>query len=162
MPLTGAGQVRLDPVPGFNFAVTLLDSSDLLAVMLSALQLQAAAGFSECSGLDTALDVEEYREGGNNGGVLLFPTRVTWTHIRLRRGVTVSRDLWQWHADFAAGAGRRRDGLVALFDSRRQPVKTWSFRRGLPVRYVGPVLNATQSQVAVEEIEIAHEGLSLM
>ena len=161
MALTGVTQLRVDPVMNYNFAVTLLESSDLLFSVLSALQLSAAGGFSECSGLDTTLEVEEYKEGGNNGAILKFPTRVTWANIKLKRGVTVSNELWDWHYQFAAGFGTRRDGLIVLFDSERQPVRTWTFRRGLPVKYAGPAMNASQGQVAVEEMEIAHEGLFL-
>jgi phage tail-like protein len=51
---------------------------------------------------------------------------------------------------------------VTLLDELRNPVKVWAFKRGLPVKWTGPSLNATQSQVAVEELEIAHEGLTLM
>jgi phage tail-like protein len=120
------------------------------------------AGFSECSGLELALDIEEYKEGGNNGTVLRFPTRAKWTNLRLKRGIALSDDLWQWHYGFVQGTGTRRDGVVTLLDEQHNPVKAWSFKRGIPVKWTGPTLNATQSQVAFEEIEIAHEGMTLL
>jgi len=49
-----------------------------------------------------------------------------------------------------------------LLDEQQNPVKAWRFKRGLPVRYVGPAMNAAQSQIAIEELEIGHEGLKLM
>jgi phage tail-like protein len=121
-----------------------------------------AAGFSECSGLELALDIEEYKEGGNNGTVLRFPTSSKWTNLRLKRGIALSDDLWLWHYGFVQGTGMRRDGVVTLLDEQQNPVKAWSFKRGLPVKWTGPSLNATQSQVAFEEIEIAHEGMTLL
>jgi phage tail-like protein len=153
---------RIDPVLSYNFSVTLLDSSSLLTTALSSIQLAAAGGFSECSGLETTLDVEEYKEGGNNGAILKFPTRVTWANIHLKRGVTLSEDLWQWHYDFANGLGRRRDGIITLQDDLHNPMKIWTFSRGLPVKWAGSAFNAATSQVAIEELEIAHEGLQLM
>jgi phage tail-like protein len=152
---------RVDPVRGYNFAITLADSADLLAFVLTANNMKAAGGFSECSGLETTLDTEDYKEGGNNGKVLKFPTRVTWANLRLRRGVTFNDDLWRWHYDFAIGFGRRREGVIVLQDDAHKPLRVWTFTRGLPVKWVGPSLNASQSQVAVEEIEIAHEGLAM-
>jgi phage tail-like protein len=121
-----------------------------------------AAGFSECTGLELALDIEEYKEGGNNGTVLRFPTRAKWTNLRLKRGIALSDDLWQWHYGFVQGTGARRDGVVTLLDEQQNPVKVWLFKRGIPVKWTGPSLNATQSQVAFEEIEIAHEGMTLL
>jgi phage tail-like protein len=161
MALQNSQQPRIDPLRGYNFIVSIVDSSSILAAALSAIQPAAVAGFSECSGLETTLDVEEYKEGGNNGTVLRFPTRVTWAHLRLRRGVALSDDLFNWHHDFVLGFGKRRDGVVILQDDQHNPVKVWTFTRGLPVKYTGPSLNATQSQVAIEEMEIAHEGLQL-
>jgi phage tail-like protein len=121
-----------------------------------------AGGFSECTGLEIGLDAEEYKEGGNNGKSLRFPSRVKWTNIKLKRGLALSDDLWLWHYGFVEGTVARRDGVVTLLDEQLNPVKVWAFKRGLPVRWTGPSLNAMQSQVAIEELEIAHEGLVLM
>jgi phage tail-like protein len=152
---------RQDPFRGYNFLVALVDSSSAMAFVISALRSLAHAGFSECSGLEMSLDIEEYREGGNNGTVLRFPTRVKWSNLRLKRGVTFADDLWQWHYDFSRGKVKRRDGIVVLQDERHNPAKVWSFTRGLPIKWTGPVFNAAQSQVVIEELEIAHEGLKV-
>src|SRR5262249_40018614 len=119
----------------------------------------ALGGFSECSGLDMSLEVEEYREGGRNSEVLQFPTRVRWGKVTLKKGFASSGELWNWHYSFAEGRGKRRDGVIALMNQLHIPVQAWYFRRGLPVRYTAPQLHAYQNQVAVESIEIAHEGL---
>ena len=160
MALGGTG-IRNDPFRGYNFLVTLIDSSSSLLTVLSAIQNVALAGFSECSGLEMDLDVEEYKEGGSNGTILKFPTRVKYANIRLRRGLTSADNLWRWHYDFVEGKGKRRDGVIVLQDDLHIPARVWSFSRGLPVKWLGPTLNAAESRVAVEELEIAHEGLKL-
>jgi phage tail-like protein len=148
-----------DPFRGFNFVVGLVDTSSFLSFLGSALGSIAQAGFSECSGLDMSLDVEEYKEGGNNGTVLKFPSRVKWGNLRLKRGITFDNDLWLWHYNFSQGTGTRRDGMIALQDERHNLAIVWTFTHALPVKWTGPSFNAGQSQVAFEEIEIAHEGL---
>jgi phage tail-like protein len=154
---------RHDPALNHNFVIALLDSTSALAPFapppLAGILDGAAGGFSECSGLELTMQPEEYKEGGNNGAVLKFATRVTWANVVLKRGATSSTDLWDWHFSFVEGHGKRRDGVIVLLDAARSPVQAWYFRRGLPVKYTGPTLNAAQSNVAIEAIEIAHEGI---
>jgi phage tail-like protein len=157
----GPTGVRIDPVGGYNFLVTLVDSAQPLTTALAAIQNVALGGFSECSGLDMTMQPEEHREGGRNDAVLRFASRVTWANIRLRRGVALSDDLWNWQYSFAEGRGTPRDGLIVLQNELHVPLKAWSFTKGLPVRYAGPTLDAAQGRVAIEELEIAHHGLRL-
>ncbi|MBK6325167.1 MAG: phage tail protein [Chloroflexi bacterium] len=152
---------RRDPLRAYNFIVTFVDASSQLSVTLRSIGSSAAAGFSECSGLDMTLETAEWKEGGNNGTVLKFPTRTSYSPIRLKRGVTFDQSLWDWYYSFVRGEGQRRDGLIVLQDDDRKPVKIWQFRRGLPTKFTGPTLNASQNQVAIEELEITHEGLEL-
>ena len=154
-----AQAVRVDPYRAFNFLITLVDSASAPGTALTSKQSRPAGGFSECSGLEMSMDIEEYKEGGNNGLTLRFPTRVKWANLRLKRGVAVADDLWLWHYGFVQGKVVRRDGVLTLQDEQQNPVKVWSFARGLPVKWTGPSLNASQNQVAIEELEIAHEGL---
>jgi phage tail-like protein len=150
---------RQDPVLGFNFTISLVETGSAAAAVQVSVGLPPKSGFSECSGLEVTLQPDSYPEGGNNGTVLKFPGRAVWSNLRLRHGIT-SPDLWRWHLDFVEGRGKRRDGVITLQDEQGNAVRAWRFRRGLPVRWVGPALNAQQSQIAVEEIEIAHEGLT--
>lgn len=153
--------VRHDPPLNHNFIISLVDSTSSLALgfALDLTGLVPAAGFSECTGLEMAMQPEEYKEGGRNGAVLRFPSRVTWSNLTLKKGAGLSAELWNWQYGFAIGAGRRRDGVVALLDAEGVPCCLWFFRRGLPVKYTGPALNAAQNTVAIESIEIAHEGI---
>jgi phage tail-like protein len=154
---------RNDPLLNHNFVISLLDSTSALSPAappaLTAILDGAAGGFSECSGLELTMQAEEYREGGNNAAVLKFASRASWSNVTLKRGVSGNPDLWDWYFSFIEGRGKRRDGVIVLLDESRQPRQAWYFRRGLPVKYSGPSLNATQNSVAIEAIEIAHEGL---
>jgi len=102
--------------------------------------------------------VEEYSEGGENRYVHKFPTRMTYANIVLKRGITFSQDLWKWHYDYANGKGKRLDGVITLLDESQEPVQNWAFQGGLPLKWSGPTLNAAQSAVAVETLEIIHQG----
>jgi phage tail-like protein len=148
-----------DPVLGFNFTISMADTASAGAFVQAAFGRPPQGGFAECSGLEVAIPAESYAEGGNNGTLLKFRGRATWTNLRLKRGVVTSADLWRWHNDFIEGGGTRRDGVITLLDERGGSVRAWRFFRALPVGWRGPAMNAMQAQVAVEEIEIAHEGL---
>lgn len=158
-----APALRSDPVLNHNFVVSLLDTSSVLATVGSALVSTlldvVVGGFSECQGLEASMKIEEWNEGGNNGTVLKFPGRVSWSNITLKRGVAANSSLWDWFYGFARGHGKRRDGVIALLNERLAPSNIWYFRRGLPLKYSGPQMNATQNNVAIESIEIAHEGI---
>lgn len=147
------------PVTGMNFTVRLIETASPISAVLSSILPASDTGFSECTGLEATMSVDEHPEGGRNTGVLKFPGRVRHPSIRLRRGVTSSLDLWQWHEDFLRGRGRRRDGIIELHNDAGTVIRSWRFQRGIPTRWAGPPVNALGSQIAVEEVEIAHEGL---
>ncbi|MBI1205829.1 MAG: hypothetical protein GC191_00925 [Azospirillum sp.] len=143
----------------YNFTVSLVDSGSAGALVQITVGRPPDAGFSECSGLEVVLQAETYAEGGNNGTTLKFPGRANWTNLKLKHGIVTNDDLWRWHLDFLEGKGKRRDGVITLSDDGGNTIRSWRFVRGLPVRWSGPPLNAQQSQIAFEEIEIAHDGL---
>jgi len=163
---------RRDPLMGFNFTVSLLPSPDsgngaaVGTMVLTTSGIRATAGFSEASGLEMRMQVEEYSAGGLNGTVLKFPGRVSWSNIVLKRGVVArldpldKSDLWTWFKGYLDGKGQRRDGVITLNDNSHQAKRAWAFRRGLPLRWVGPSFDATRNAVAVETLEIAHEGIT--
>jgi len=158
---------REDPPLGFNFAINLMDSASstgaaITTIAINTLTDNIDAGFNECSGLEMSLDVEEYQEGGNNSTVLKFPTRMQWGKLVMKKGILKSSDLWDWLYGFAEGKVVRKDGLITLLGEKGLAHTVWKFKRGLPVKYSGPQLNAQQNAVAFESIEIEHEGLELL
>ena len=153
---------RIDPLPAFNFIIVLLNtSSTFTKIKSSALDL-AIGGFRQCSGLESTLETETYLEGGINNRVHQFPSRLTYSNIVLERGMSLGDGLWLWHKEFIEGKGTRRDGFITLMNEGRLPIKTWTFKNGLPVKWSGPTLNAQDSAISIETLEIAHEQLDLM
>lgn len=155
------GALIATPLPAFNFYISLIDDSSAFTSVVSGASSVLLGGFSECSGLDASLSVEEYQEGGVNDRVHKFPTRSTFSNLTLKRGVGLGEDLWLWYESFLNGEGKRRNGLIALANEARVPIKVWSFERGIPIKWTGPSLNAGNSSLAFESIEIAHEKLTL-
>jgi phage tail-like protein len=154
--------LRIDPLGVFNFYLTLIDTSNVVGTLITAAMNYKVAGFSECSGLEATVEVIDYKEGGLNDYVHKFPTRASHANVTLKHGVIyLFDDLWSWHYEFVQGRGKRKDGLIVLLDEAKKPAKVWKFRRGVPMKWVGPALNAAQSNAAIESLEIAHEGLLL-
>lgn len=157
-----SGTLRIDPVGAFNFYITLIDSTNVLGTVITAVLSYAVAGFSECSGLDATVETLEYREGGENTYVHHFATRATHSNLTLRHGlIYLYDDLWTWHYSWVQGTGKRKDGLIVLMDDARNAAKIWKFKGGIPTKWIGPALNASQSSVAFEALEIAHQGLEM-
>ena len=128
-------------------------------------------GFAECSGLDVEAEVRDLSEGGRNDGVVRRVGRAKPSTITLKRGMFVpapggraDRALWDWLRGMVTGElpVPRYDGHVEVLDpTGTRVVAHWSFDRGLPLKVAGPALNAKTGEVAVEELQIAHEGLRL-
>lgn len=139
------------------------------------------AGFSEVSGLEAQVEVEEYQEGGENAFTHRLPTRVTHPNLVLRRGF-VDAQLWTWFyrttravdvrkpaggegenegAEESAPPGVQRCHVaVVLCDPAGADVCRWGFADAYPVRWEGPGLQADQGAVAVEAVELTHEGVT--
>lgn len=138
---------------------------DPLASYTFCLEIQGLteATFREGAGFDSEQEVIESREVGKGGVVFIkkLPGALKWSNITLRRGVTDSLDLWKWRKKVADGdiEGARMDGSIVIYNPKLQEVARYNFRRGWPNKWKGPDMNATANEVAVEEIEIAHEGL---
>ena len=136
---------RDDPYKAFNFRVEI----DGVAL----------AAFSEVSGLESETDVIEYRTGTESNSVRKLPGLTKHANIVLRRGVTQDPELWNWRKTVEDGQVDRRNGSIVLLDDDRTEVLRWNFVHGWISKWVGPTLNAKGNEVAIETIEIAHEGL---
>jgi phage tail-like protein len=121
----------------------------------------ALAGFSEVSGLESETEVIEYRTGGESNTVRKLPGLTKHGNIVLRRGVTQDAELWNWRKTVEDGKVDRRNGSIVLLDDDRTEILRWNFSNGWISKWAGPTLNAKGNKVAIETIEIAHEGLTL-
>lgn len=150
-----------DPLVGYRFLVTLDPADAYLPPAQAALvTLVAAGGFEEVSGLGADLEVLGYAEGGQNDFMHQLPVRHSWNRISLKRGLVRDPGLWFWYqAGLTQSLGARRDGAILLLMPSGVPAVAWIFRAGLAAKWSGPQLSATQAAIAVESIEIAHQGL---
>jgi phage tail-like protein len=139
-------QQRHDPYKNFNFRVE-IDGI-------------ASAEFSEASGLESETVVIDYRTGGERI-TRKRPGLTKFGNVVLRRGITQNADLWNWRQTVVEGRVERKNGSVIVLDDDGTEVVRWNFRNGWIAKWVGPSFNAASSDVAIETIEIAHEGLEL-
>jgi len=116
-------------------------------------------GFREASGLDSSTDVVLYREGNDP----LTPRKLTglnkYSNITLKWGSGPDTELWQWRTKTVEGNTERKNGSICLLDVTGQEKVRWNFKLGWPVQWVGPSLNSTATDVAIETLVIAHEGV---
>ena len=120
-------------------------------------------GFSEVSGLNITHEVVDYREGNSPvDASIKIPGRTSFENIILKRGIVKGdNDFFNWMKTKQNSQIERRDILIKLLDESHAPIMTWKVRRAFPVKYSGPQLQARSSEVAIEIIEIAHEGIEI-
>jgi phage tail-like protein len=142
---TGA---RNDPYRGFNFRLE-VDGLTL-------------ASFSEASGLVAEGDPVDYREGADMvNSVRKLAGLRKYQNITLKRGYTQNKELWAWYRNIANGDDDRRNGAVVLMDEAHRDVLRWNFRNAWLNKVEGPSFNATGNEVAMESVELCHEGLDI-
>lgn len=135
---------RKDPYRGFRFRV---EFDQVLH-----------GGFSRVKGLVRETKFESRREGGLNEFEHKLATQTTYGNLTLERGL-VDEYLWSWHEDVIEGNIQRKTITIALHDEADQEVWRWLIERAFPVKWTATDLDAGVGQVAVESVELAHEGI---
>ena len=120
------------------------------------------ASFSDCDGLEMTMDVKTIREGGNNGKQLRLTGPVNFGLLTLKRGMTASFDLWHWFDKMLTDTSLRADAEVVLFaaDGTAERAR-FVLSRCVPVKLKAPALSAKDGMVAIEELQLAYESMSL-
>ena len=146
---------RVDPYRNFNFLVEIDGITQ--------------AGFSDCSGFGASTDPIEYREGNENPGTdpktaRKLPGVTKFPNITLKWGLTDSRELYDWYRDVSKGkdlekSKLRKNGSIVLMDLEGQEKLRWNFRNAWPAKWDGPDFTAKGNDVAIETLELAHEGI---
>lgn len=138
-PTTGRFFILLGPVPDF--------------------------AFHECSGLAFRLETENYAEGGS-GRNFFFPKHVENENIVFSRGLVFGPgwiQLRRWRESMLdGGPPLQMNGVIVMQNDLGVPICFWRFKNGFPVRWTGPTLKPGSTDLAVEELEIAHEGLKVI
>lgn len=125
---------------------------------------QPVGRFTEVDGLQIELEVESYTEGGNNEFVHQFASRLNWPNLTFKRGVTNDDALLAWF-DASVGTHTLRDeavergtAAVTLLGSNGQRLRTWNLYDAMPVRWSGPTLANSATEIPTEELEVTHHG----
>lgn len=120
-------------------------------------------GFTEVSGLNIIHEVVDYREGSSPAdSSIKIPGRTKFDNIILKRGIVKGDiDFFNWMKTKHNSTIERRDIVIKLLDEKHVPIMTWKVRSAFPAKYIGPDLRASGNEVAIESIEIAHEGIEI-
>jgi phage tail-like protein len=142
-----ATDTRNDPFRGFNFRVE-IDGI-------------GTGAFSEVSGLTADGDAVDYREGTDAiNNVRKLTGLRKFVPLVFKRGYIKDAELWQWYERIAGGQDDRRNGSVILCNEQQKDVMRWNFENAWVNKIEGPSLKASGNEVAVESMELVHEGLS--
>ncbi len=134
------------PLPGFHFTVEWAGER---------------VGFSEVSGLTQEIQVIEYRDGASpEYSPLKMPGIPKLGNVTLKRGIVKGdNDFANWLSTVKMNTVERRDLVISLLNEAHEPTMVWKIQNAFPVKVEGPALKATGNEVAIESIEIAHEGM---
>jgi phage tail-like protein len=125
---------------------------------------EAAGFFKEVDGIGSENEVVTHTTSDAQGKSMVqkYPGQLKWNNITLKRGVDSNNALWTWRQQVINGqiTEARKDGTIQVLDWTGSPIVTYNFVRAWPCRYSAPGLSAGGNEVMVEEIEIAHEGLT--
>lgn len=136
------------PRPAFHFQVTLGSEK---------------VEFSEVSGLTQEVQLIEYRNGASpDYSTIKMPGLHKYNNITLKKGVMDNDNkFFDWLNTVKLNTITRKDITISLLNEEHKPVMTWSAVKAWPVKVEGPSLKANGNEVAIESIELAHEGLTL-
>ncbi len=127
-------------------------------------QGQVKGAFRECTGMGSENEVVEYKASGEKGEQVVkkVPGRMKWNNITLKRGITDSMELWAWRKLVEQGKvdDARKNGSIIMFSTKGDEIARWDFVNAWPSKLNGPMANAANNEVAIEELEITHEGYS--
>jgi phage tail-like protein len=121
-----------------------------------------SGAFSECSGLTAEGDAVDYREGTDRQpNVRKLVGLRKYANIVLKRGYTQDTSLWAWYGNIRDGLADRRNVTINLLNEQRTAVLRWHAERAWINKIEGPGFKASGNEVAIESVEIVHEGLTI-
>lgn len=122
------------------------------------------AGFTEVTGLDIQIEAVEYREGSSpEYSKIKMPGMHKFSNITLKRGsITGDKEFYTWLNTVSLNQIERRDLSISLLNEKHEPVFTWKVKQAFPVKVQASDLKADGNEVAIESIELAHEGLNIL
>ncbi|QEH43696.1 phage tail protein [Chitinophaga sp. XS-30] len=121
----------------------------------------ASIGFTEVSGLDVQTDPIEYRDGASPEYTKIkMPGMQKYSNITMKRGTFPGdNDFFVWWNTVALNTIERRNVTISLLNENHEPVIVWKVKNAWPIKVQSTDLKADGNEVAIETIELAHEGL---
>lgn len=146
----GSAQGSIWPLTKFYFTVS-LGSQD------------STASFQEVSGLDTETQVVEYRHGDSKTfSTIKMPGLAKFGNVTLKKGIFVKdNNFWKWYDAIKMNTIKRETVVIKLLDESGSPTMTWTLTNAWPTKITGTDLKSEANEVAVETLELAHEGLTI-
>ena len=137
------------PLPKFHFSVDIGDQKNL--------------AFQEVSGLDTETQIIEYRAGNSKDfSTVKMPGIKKVGNVTLKKGIFVKDNkFWDWYSQISMNTIKRVPVVIKLLDEKGNPTMVWTLQNAWPTKITGTDLKADGNEVAVETLEIAHEGLTI-
>lgn len=138
------------PLPKFYFAVEFGSSDNIVS-------------FQEVSGLDTETQPIEYRHGNSpTFSTIKMPGIVKTSNVTLKKGIFMNDNyFWDWYARIKMNTIKRETVTIRLLDEVGNPTMTWTLKNAWPTKISGTDLKTDSNEIAIESIEIAHEGLTI-
>jgi phage tail-like protein len=153
---------RLAPLHVFRFEVTFRRDS-LTGTPSRSLTRLCSGAFAECTGLEATMEPKVIKAGGLNYGPAQRVGQLSFATVILKRGMTTTRDLWNWFQLVTGGRYAHRLLVeIVMQDTAGVPVLTWNLARALPIKFKAADLNARGTEIGIEELHLAHEGLALV
>jgi phage tail-like protein len=148
--MAGEKQDNVWPLPKFYFSVKV--DKDL-----------AEATFQEVSGLDVEAQIIEYRHGNSpDFSTIKMPGIKKYGNITLKKGIFVKDNkFWDWFNQIKMNTIERQAVTISLLDEAGSPTMVWTLKNAWPTKITGTDLKSDGNEVAVETLEIAHEGLTI-
>jgi phage tail-like protein len=145
---------RPDPINTFNFSIEIKVEGVSKRI--------CDAAFSECDGLEMTMEVKTLREGGNNTRQHRLSGPVAYGQLTLKRGVSGNFDLWDWFKQVTLNPRLRADAnVVVLGANGKTEQMRFLLTRCVPVKIKAPTLNASAGGIAIEELQLGYETLTL-
>lgn len=146
----GSKQGSTWPMPKFYFSVKLGSQDNTVS-------------FQEVSGLDTETQPIEYRHGDNKVfSTINMPGIVKTGNVTLKKGIFVNdNNFWKWYDAIKMNTIKRETVVIQLLDEFAKPTMTWTLNNAWPTKITGTDMKSDANEVAVETLELAHEGLTI-
>lgn len=146
--MAGEAQDKVWPLPKFYFQVKISGNE---------------GAFQEVSGLDIEAQVIEYRHGNSpEFSTIKMPGIKKSSNVTLKKGVFKDdKSYWEWFSKIKMNTIERVSVTISLLDEAGGPVQTWTLKNAWPTKITGTDMKSDGNEVAVETLEIAHEGITL-